>query len=61
MAVSPKLGVTINLYKRYDPVITWNEKYSSTQVVSMIYTFGKILLLKVLMVYEAFLFRESIL
>ena len=42
MAVTPNFWVTISLYKKeYLPVITWNKKHSSKQVVSMIFTLGK--------------------
>ena len=41
MAVAPSIWVTINLSKKMFPVITWNKKYSSKQVVSMINTLGK--------------------
>ena len=52
MAVAPNHWVKINLYKELcRPVITWNKKLSSKQVVSMIYTLGKdfleLILLKV--------------
>ena len=34
--------VMLNLYKKqYLPVITWTKRYSSKQVLSMIYTLGK--------------------
>ena len=41
MAVEPNLWVTINLYEKCLPVITWNKKHSSKQVVSMVHTLGK--------------------
>ena len=40
-AVVLTLWVTINLYKKYLPVIAWNRKHSSKQVVLMIHTRGK--------------------
>ena len=54
------LWVTIHLYKKCLLVITWHNKHSSKQVISMIYTFGKdFLQLLFLNVCEAFLFRQS--
>ena len=42
MVVAQNLWVKINLYKELGlPVITWNIKHWSKQVVSMIYTLGK--------------------
>ena len=42
MRVALNFWVTINLNKKYRlPVITWNKKHSSKQVVSMTDTFRK--------------------
>ena len=42
MAVVPTLWITIDLFKKYClPVITWNKKRLSKQVVSIICTPGK--------------------
>ena len=41
MAVSEMMWVMINLYKKCLPVITWNKRHSSQQVVSMIYKLGE--------------------
>ena len=38
MAIVQSLWVTINLYKKCFPLITWHKKHSSKQVGSMIYT-----------------------
>ena len=39
---APNLWVTLNLYEFLClPVITWNKKHSSKQVLSMIYALGK--------------------
>ena len=41
-AVTPNFWVTISLYKKEClPVVRQNQKHSSKQVVSMIYTLGK--------------------
>ena len=54
------LWVTINLYEKCLLVITWHKNYSSKQVISMIYTFGKdFLQLLLLKVCETFLFKQS--
>ena len=42
MAVAKNLGVTMDFYeKRYLPVITWNKKHFSKQVVPITCSLGK--------------------
>ena len=44
MAVTPNLWVTISLYKKEClPVSTQNKKHSLKQVISIIYTWGRLL------------------
>ena len=59
--VTCNLWVTTSLYKKEClPVITWNKKHSSKQVVSILGYLGKTFLhLPLLKVYETFLFRQS--
>ena len=42
MAIAPNLCVVQNLRRKsFLPIITWNKKHKSKQVLSMIYIFGK--------------------
>ena len=61
MVVTPNFWVMISLYKKKClPVITWNRKHSSIQVVSMIYTLGKnFFATAAFKVSETFVFRQN--
>ena len=61
MAVTPNFWVAISLDKKEClPVITWNKKHSSKQVVSIIYTIEKgFFATATFKVCQTFLFRQS--